>query len=369
MSLSAVSNLSLFSLPISIHEIWNTSHYTAAKDTPLLSPSLEYQLRAPSRSREPLPWCQDEESSSTSSKTLTSRGSYGLSDSEELDIPKPERKIVFRGMLNTLLSRQELDIPKPRQKIVFHGTNESGMSTLIKQMQIFYAPESINATTLEDVRFGLWFNLITAFIITLEEIADIDDTFESKEAEKLFLQRRDISINDFLRVRTMSRDNTEISFETTHYDYHIINVHGAHSGRKHWVHTWEGADYLFFVASLAGYNTTLTKDTTGNQMIESLKLFESLLAIREVKTLSIVLLLNKLDVFKQQIQENPLWDYFPDFVGREKDSEAALSYIVAKFKAVISVYDKREMKVYFTDATNIEACQATLRDIEDTVMS
>ena len=57
------------------------------------------------------------------------------------------------------------------------------MSTLIKQMQIFYAPESINATILEDVRFGLWFNLVTAFTITLKEIADIDDTFESNEAE------------------------------------------------------------------------------------------------------------------------------------------------------------------------------------------
>ncbi|KAL8985283.1 MAG: hypothetical protein Q9205_000981 [Flavoplaca limonia] len=106
-----------------------------------------------------------------------------------------------------------------------------------------------------------------------------------------------------------------------------------------------------------------------NQMIESLQIFESLLAIRELKALSIVLLLNKLDVFKQQIQKNPFGDYFTDFVGREKDSEAALSYIVAKFKAAISVYDKREMKVYFIDATNIEACQATLRDIEDTVMS
>ncbi|KAL8872974.1 MAG: hypothetical protein Q9198_007106 [Flavoplaca austrocitrina] len=167
----------------------------------------------------------------------------------------------------------------------------------------------------------------------------------------------------------MTRDNTEKSFETTNYVYHVVDVHGASSGRKHWVHTWEGADYLFFVASLAGYNTILIEDTAANQMIESVKLFESLLATRELKTLSIVLLLNKWDLFKQQIQGNPLGDYFPDFVGREKDSEAALSYIVAKFKAAISLYDKREMKVYVTDATNIEACQATLRDIEDTVMS
>lgn len=82
-----------------------------------------------------------------------------------------------------------------------------------------------------------------------------------------------------------------------------------------------------------------------NQMAESLLLFKSLMAIRELRTLSIVLILNKLDVFTQQIQEHPLGNWFSDFVGREKDSEAALSYIVAKFKAVISLYDKRDMKI------------------------
>ena len=102
LSLSAVSNLSLVSLPISIQEIWNIGHYTAVKDQPLLSPPLEYQCRAPSRCREPSPpsgFDQDNESSSISSKTSTSRGSYGLSDSDQV---------------NKLLSRQELDIPKPR---------------------------------------------------------------------------------------------------------------------------------------------------------------------------------------------------------------------------------------------------------------
>ncbi|KAL9029640.1 MAG: hypothetical protein Q9180_007004, partial [Flavoplaca navasiana] len=105
-----------------------------------------------------------------------------------------------------------------------------------------------------------------------------------------------------------------------------------------------------------------------NQMVESLLLFESLLAIWELKLLPIVLILNKLDVFRQQIQSNPLKNWFPDFVGREKDPKAALSYIVAKFKAK-NLDDKREISVYFTDATNVEGCQSTLRAIEDTVMS
>ncbi|KAL8883602.1 MAG: hypothetical protein Q9192_007083 [Flavoplaca navasiana] len=170
MSLSTVSNLSLFSLPISIHEIWNTSHYTAAKDPPLIPPRVECQPHAPSKSKEASSssgFDQDNESSSTSSKTSISRSSYGLGGSEHV-------KMVLSG--------QELGIQKPRRKIVFHGTDESGMSTLIKQIQIAYAPESINATLLEGIRFELWFNLLTAFKIAVEQIAEYHWVYESDEA-------------------------------------------------------------------------------------------------------------------------------------------------------------------------------------------
>lgn len=103
-------------------------------------------------------------------------------------------------------------------------------------------------------------------------------------------------------------------------------------------------------------------------MQESLQLFETLLSLEILKATAIVLILNKLDIFKKQIQTHPLKTWHPDFVGREKDHEAALSYIVAKFKATKSLHDEREIHVYYTDATNIKACQATLRDIEDNVM-
>ncbi|KAL8883603.1 MAG: hypothetical protein Q9192_007084 [Flavoplaca navasiana] len=94
-----------------------------------------------------------------------------------------------------------------------------------------------------------------------------------------------------------------------------------------------------------------------------------LLAAQPLKALPIVLILNKLDVFKQLIRKYPLAKWFPDFVGKEEDPEGVLSYIVAIFEAAISLYDKREIKFYIIDATDIEACQATLRNIEDTVMS
>ncbi|KAI4271420.1 MAG: hypothetical protein LQ337_006014 [Flavoplaca oasis] len=48
-------------------------------------------------------------------------------------------------------------------------------------MQILYAPESINATSLEGIRFDLWSNLRSAFRITLEKIAAYPWEYESND--------------------------------------------------------------------------------------------------------------------------------------------------------------------------------------------
>ncbi|KAL8724471.1 MAG: hypothetical protein Q9166_007932 [cf. Caloplaca sp. 2 TL-2023] len=294
------------------------------------------------------------------------------------------------------------------------GADESGMSTLMKQMQIAYAPETITPTERENVREELSANLVCAFRIALEMIIESGWHYEEEDStaaandfldiyhysthspyslpiankllssmeilwwdptfqkalsrgheyaqRQLFLQRRAISIGDFLRVRIKTRCVTEKLFETRNFLYQVIDVDGERCARRDWIHTWDGADCLFFVASLAGYNRCLIEDTRASLLAAN--------TFKEgFKAGSIVLILNKVDVFMQQIQEHPLRTWFPDFVGREKDYEAALSYIVAKFKAAKKLYDEREIDIYYTDATNIEACQATLRDIENTVMS
>ncbi|KAL8809259.1 MAG: hypothetical protein Q9200_003567 [Gallowayella weberi] len=105
-----------------------------------------------------------------------------------------------------------------------------------------------------------------------------------------------------------------------------------------------------------------------NQLTESLLLFEFILSLTRFHHTSIVLILNKLDIFKGKIMTNTLKAYVPDYVGREKDSEAALTYIYAKFKAQQRLDDNRKLHIYTTDATNIRCCQAMLHDIEENLI-
>ena len=109
ISLSAVSNLSLVSLPVSMHEIWNTSHYIVETVPSHLPTEDEDPSHAALETRQPSLFSsleKDGRNSSESSKTLVNPGSDTLENSDST---------------KTLSLKQELGIPKPRRKIVFHG--------------------------------------------------------------------------------------------------------------------------------------------------------------------------------------------------------------------------------------------------------
>lgn len=81
-----------------------------------------------------------------------------------------------------------------------------------------------------------------------------------RHRKELFLYDRAISYQDYLRVRIRTTEVTEKLFEATKSIYQVVDVDGARTGRRKWLYTWDGAAYLFFVASLAGYNRSIIED-------------------------------------------------------------------------------------------------------------
>ena len=78
-----------------------------------------------------------------------------------------------------------------------------------------------------------------------------------------------------------------------------------------------------------------------NRMIESLVLFESVINSRWFLRTSIILFLNKIDVFKQKLPKVPLERYFQEYTGGPDINKAA-KYILWRFmqknRARLSVY-------------------------------
>lgn len=74
-------------------------------------------------------------------------------------------------------------------------------------------------------------------------------------------------------------------------------------------------------------------DPLQNRMMESLLLFDSVVNSRWFLRTSIILFLNKVDIFKQKLGRSPLGNYFPDYSGGNDVNKAA-KYLLWRFNQV-----------------------------------
>jgi hypothetical protein len=74
-------------------------------------------------------------------------------------------------------------------------------------------------------------------------------------------------------------------------------------------------------------------DKVQNRMMESLVLFDSVVNSRWFMRTSIILFLNKVDLFRQKLGRSPLSNYFPDYSGGN-DINRASKYLLWRFNQV-----------------------------------
>lgn len=86
-----------------------------------------------------------------------------------------------------------------------------------------------------------------------------------------------------------------------------------------------------------------------NRMMESLVLFDSVVNSRWFMRTSIILFLNKVDLFRQKLGRSPLSNYFPDYSGGN-DVNRAAKYLLWRFNQV----NRAHLNLYpqYVDITN-----------------
>lgn len=102
-------------------------------------------------------------------------------------------------------------------------------------------------------------------------------------------------------------------------------------------------------------------------MQEALLLFESIMSLAWFKNSSIILFLNKIDLFKEKLAEKPVAEYFPDYTGATGDFSAASKYFADKFKS-LNHTENREIYVHFTNATDTNLLKITMQSVQDTII-
>lgn len=162
------------------------------------------------------------------------------------------------------------------------------------------------------------------------------------------------SVEDSIIARVRTSGIVEEHFVIESVTFKLFDVGGQRAERRKWIHCFDNVTACIFVVSLAEYDQVLYEDRDKNRLQESLELFDEICNSKWFVSTSILLFLNKRDLFDQKYGEKhiPLNSsgLFPD-APKDTDVEVGIDWIAQKFLTVRK-HKEREIYVHVTTATD-----------------
>lgn len=172
------------------------------------------------------------------------------------------------------------------------------------------------------------------------------------------------SDDDILRARSKTTGIIDVEFKVGKTLFRMTDVGGQRSERKKWMHCFKDITAVIFCEAISSYDQKLDEDNKTNRMLESLRLFNQVCNNKWFSDTSIILFLNKKDIFQEKIKTIPITEAFPEYTGANT-YEAASKFIEKKF---VSQNENRNKTVYphvttATDTSNIKFVFNSVKDI------
>jgi len=250
-------------------------------------------------------------------------------------------------------------------KMLLLGAGESGKSTLFKQMNLIYGKNPFPEDERIEYTRVVYANIIESIsqLITMaevyakdllpfekkdrpivEEILNLDSTEDEidsrlaeeieqiwnlKAIQKTYGFRSKYYLTDsaayyfniiheigkkgyiptpdhILRCRARTTGVVEKTFEIKGNTFAIFDVGGQRNERKKWIHCFQDVTCVIFVAAISAYDTVLFEDTKQNRLVEALELFDEICNSNWFEKTTMILLLNKRDIFEDKVTTVPL---------------------------------------------------------------
>ncbi|KAJ7079393.1 heterotrimeric G-protein alpha subunit, GPA3-like protein [Mycena belliarum] len=315
--------------------------------------------------------------------------------------------------------------PEKEYKILLLGSGEAGKSTILKQMKIIYqdgfSPEelaayipTIHKNVFDSIHAILKFLVISdmkfvrlpnrrlsqkvlhatsptrAPVLLSPAMAKaIHQLFRDPIIPQLEYMRRDFylmdnadyfldavlrigkqgyvpTVADVLHARQPTTGISEMHFNMGRLPVHMFDVGGQRAERKQWIQCFESVSSIIFCTALSEYNQVLLEDKHQNRMTESLALFASLVNTSWFKNTSIILFLNKIDVFQAELRLCPLDVCFPKYTGDEENVNEAAAFILDQFmqknRAGLNVYP------HLTQATHMPNIRRVFTSVQQNIL-
>jgi len=151
-------------------------------------------------------------------------------------------------------------------------------------------------------------------------------------------------------------------------DFEMYDVGGQRSERRKWIDCFDSVDAVIFVAALSEYDQNLAESKRTNRMVEALELFRSICNNRAFANTSVMLFLNKKDIFEEKLQYSDIAAQrpFADYGGPPKDFNNGVLYFIEKFKDCLindEITDSFIQACTATDTNNMEFVLDSTRTI------
>ena len=175
---------------------------------------------------------------------------------------------------------------------------------------------------------------------------------------------------DILLSRVRTSGIVTERYEIDGSQFEMYDVGGQRNERKKWIHCFDDVTAVIFVAALSEYDQRLFEDANTNRMSEAIDLFDEIANNRYFRESSMILFLNKRDLFEGKIERVDIAsvDAFSDYVKKDPSQsnyDAGIQYFLSKFLA----RSKTEEKIIYhhitcaTDTENVEVVFNACKDI------
>eukprot|EP00804_Cyclotella_cryptica_P017058 CCRYP_003301-RA/>CCRYP_003301-RA protein AED:0.07 eAED:0.07 QI:319/1/1/1/1/1/3/344/420 len=176
---------------------------------------------------------------------------------------------------------------------------------------------------------------------------------------------------DVLIARVRTTQVVQEKYRIDGIDFEIYDVGGQRSERRKWIDCFDHVTAVIFVAALSEYDQTLAEAKRTNRMVEALELFRSVCNNRAFSDTSIMLFLNKKDVFAEKIMYSDIAAQRPfcDYAGPTKDFDHGVLYFIQKFKDCLIDDEFNDSFIHVTCATDTNNMEFVLDSTRTIIMT
>ncbi|BGP41123.1 guanine nucleotide-binding protein subunit alpha [Rhodotorula kratochvilovae] len=216
---------------------------------------------------------------------------------------------------------------------------------------------------------ALWADPTTKACVSKSREFQLNDSasYYFDAAERIGAQDYIPTDQDILRSRVKTTGLTEERFQVGQLNYVVFDVGGQRSERKKWIHCFENVNVLIFLVAISEYDQTLYEDSDINRMNEAAGLFESISNSRWFAQSSVILFMNKTDLFKAKLITSPIYEYYSDYEG-PSDYPTGCAYMESKFRPLYRNETARPLIVHFTCATDTEQLKVVFAAVEESIL-